>query len=83
MTETPTQSLTEAIANWHITAEPPTDRNPTGLVYTDGDTRVWVDRSGLFKSNYPSARIADMATMQAAWFGWLVEREREYRSELT
>lgn len=54
---------------WRLESTEPSEENPLGLVYTNGEVRIWLDRCGIFCSNYPSDRLADMAYMQRAWFG--------------
>jgi hypothetical protein len=68
-----------ASQSWRLESVEPTPDNPLGLIYTDGEVRVWLDRCGIFRSNYPSDRIDDMAQMQRAWFGLMVERGRQAR----
>lgn len=74
--------MADATPVWRIEPADPTPDNPTGLVYTDGDVLVWLDRWGIFKSNYPSQRISDMARMQTVWFALMVERGRQVQQEL-
>ena len=57
---------------WRLRAEEQSTNNPTGLVFTDGDVRVWVDQTGRLRSNYLSPVIKALSDMQGAWFAQLI-----------